>query len=113
MNVNYLGDNDQKSLLNNLLLLYNLNALVDFPTRISQSTASAIDNIIIDISQFDDYSVYPLANDLSDHDAQTLTLKIPTKKQRELIKLVRKMDESAINDFTYQLSYESWEIFLF
>ena len=90
LNVNYLGENDHKSQLNNLLLMYNLKGIIDFPMRISHSTASAMDNFIIDTSPFHDYSVNPLTNDLSDHDAQILTLKIPPLKQRERIKLIRK-----------------------
>jgi hypothetical protein len=33
LNINYLDDNDQKRLLDNLLLIYNLKVIVDFPTR--------------------------------------------------------------------------------
>ena len=72
-------------LLDNLLLMYNLKATVDFPTRIKHSTVSVIDNFIIDISQLDNYSVEPFSNDLSDHDAQILTIKIPVQSQTERV----------------------------
>ena len=81
-NVNYLLEKEQKRLLlDNLLRMYNLKGKVDFSMRIKHSTVSAIDNFIIDISQLDNYSVKPFSNDLSDHDAQILTIKIPVQSQ--------------------------------
>jgi hypothetical protein len=50
--------------------MYNLTGIVDFPTRISHTSATCIDNIFIDISRLEDYSVIPFSNDLSDHVAQ-------------------------------------------
>jgi len=61
--------------------MYNLKGKVDFSMRIKHSTVSAIDNFIIDISQLDNYSVKAFYNDLSDHDAQILTIKIPVQSQ--------------------------------
>ena len=112
LNINCLVESDQKRLLDNLLLMYNLRGIVDFPTRITHANASAIDNIIIDMSQFDNYSVNPFANDLSDHDAQILTIKIPVHRQTEKVKSIRKVDKYTIPDFIYKLSNESWvEVF--
>jgi len=81
---------------------------VNFPTRINQTTATAIDNIIIDITQFDYFSVKPFTNDLSDHDAQILTIQTPVHMQSESVKFVRKIDKDTITDFIYKLSTESW-----
>jgi len=64
LNINYLVENEQKRHFENLLLMYNLTGIVDFPTRISHTSATAIDNFIIDISSFEDYSVTPFLNDL-------------------------------------------------
>ena len=58
-----------------MLLMYNLTGIVNFPTRINGTSASTIVNIFLDISRFEDYSVRPLLNDLSDHDAQIVTIK--------------------------------------
>ena len=80
-----------------------------FPTRINHSTASAIDNIIFDISQFINYSVNPLTNDLSDHNAQILTLNISAHRYRERLHFIRKIYKHTIPDFIYKLSNESWD----
>ena len=82
---------------------------VHFLTRINHSTASAIDNIIFYISQFVNYLVNPLTNDLSDHDAQILTLKIPVHRHSERLQFIRKIDQHTIPDFIYKLSNESWD----
>jgi len=89
--------------------MYNLMGTVHFLTRINHSTASAIDNIIFYISQFVNYLVNPLTNDLSDHDAQILTLKIPVHRHSERLQFIRKIDQHTIPDFIYKLSNESWD----
>jgi len=58
--------------------MYNLTAIVNFPTRTNNASATAIDNFFIDISRIEDFLVTPLLNDLSDHNAQILTINIPT-----------------------------------
>jgi len=82
---------------------------VDFPTRISHISAMAIDNIFIDITSYEDYQVIPFINDLSDHDAQLLTIKIPVLKQADRLKTTRKVNKHTILDFIYKLSFESWD----
>jgi len=55
------------------------------------------------------YTTCPIINGLSDHDAQSITLRsfkhrLPPKKRM----LIRKMKEHSINDFSNKLSCESW-----
>jgi len=91
-----------------LLLLYNLIGIVDFP-RHNHTSSSAIDNIFIDISHFHDYSLTPLSNDLSDHDAQILISKTLCQSQYDRTTTVRKVDQHTISDFIDKLSKESWD----
>ena len=79
LNINYLDDNDQKRLLDNLLLIYNLKVLVDFPTRTTHPTVSAVDNFVINTAQINKFSITSFTNSLSDHDAVILSLNIPTR----------------------------------
>jgi hypothetical protein len=74
ININYLADNEQKKQLDNLLYMYNLIRIVDFP-RHNSFSSSAIHNIFIDTSRLHDYSLFPFSNDLSDHDGHILTIK--------------------------------------
>ena len=83
--------------------------IVDFPKRISHISATAIDYIFIDITWYEDYQVISFINDLSDHDAQVLTIKIPVHNQANRLKTTRHVRKHTILDFIYILSFESWD----
>ena len=110
INIDYLIDSDRKSRLDALLKTYNLTSVVNFPTRIQKNSATAIDNIFIDTSKMGNYSISPIINGLSDHDAQLIILhsynsRPPSKKYR----LIRNINDHMINDFLTKLSYETWD----
>jgi exonuclease III len=89
LNINYLVKNEQKKQFDNLLPMYNLISIVNFPTRINNASASALDNFFIDASRYENFSVIPFWNDLLDHDTQILTINIPVQKQSVRSKLIR------------------------
>jgi len=60
ININYLMESEKENQLDNLLLSYNLINSINFPTRIQNTYATAIDNIFIDISLFESYTTTPL-----------------------------------------------------
>jgi len=100
INIDYLTDSDRKSRLDALLTTYNLTSIVNFPTRIQKNSATAIDNIFIDTSRMGNYTISPIINGLSDHDAQFITLysytmRPPSKNYR----LIRNINDHTINDF--------------
>jgi len=107
ININYLVITEQRKQLDNLLLLYNLVGIVDFPTRLSNTSTTAIDNVFIDVSTFHDYLITPFPNGLSDHDAQILAFKTLYSGRSPGTKFVRKVDQQTISDFTFILSNES------
>ena len=72
LNINFIGSSHKKTQLNNFLNMHNLKGTVSFPTRITTTTSTSIDNIFIDKNSI--YSIYPYINGLSDHDAQILHL---------------------------------------
>jgi len=74
ININYLNESVNKSQLDNILLSYNLSSIINFPTRVQNTSATTIDNSFIDVSQFESYTVTPIINGMSDHDAQLLTI---------------------------------------
>jgi hypothetical protein len=65
ININYLVVNEQRKQLDNLLFLYNLVGIVDFPTRLTNTSATAVDNFFINVSGFHDYVVTSFPNGLS------------------------------------------------
>jgi hypothetical protein len=108
-NIDYTKDSSRKNYLDSILASFNLFATVKFPTRIFKDTSTQIDNIYVNIYKFD-FSVYPVINGLSDHDAQIITLtdiSISTPKQP--FSLTRKTDSNTIKNFVYLLSCENWK----
>jgi hypothetical protein len=73
-NIDYLIDNCTKSQFNSLLNYYNLLSIVDFPTRIQNTSKSATDNIFVDYSRLETFKITPICNGISDHDAQLLLI---------------------------------------
>jgi len=109
INVNYLQDSRHKSLLNSPLASFNLDSAVNFPTRINSKSSTIIDNVFIDKSKNHNYSIIPISNGLSDHDAQVILLH-NTELPRQQIKTINKriINDTTIAQFKINLSYESW-----
>ena len=86
----------------------NLIDMVHFPTRITDTSFSTIDNIFVNKNS--NYSINPYINGLSRHDAQVLTLDYlcqPTRPTKTTY--VRNMNKQNITDFQLLLSWELWQ----
>ena len=56
------------------------------------------------------FSIYPLINGMSDHDAQIIVLHdIAIRTYDNCFYFTRKCNKSSVLDFNLELSYESWE----
>jgi hypothetical protein len=87
-----------------------LSAIVQFPTRTQSHSSTAIDNLFIDTYKFLNYTVSPLYNGLSDHDAQLLTINDANlQSQNHRFHIVRNINKYTIEEFKTRLSHESWE----
>ena len=107
--INYLNDNSRKHLLDSLSASFSLFSTVKFPTRIFNNSCTLIDNIYINTYRHD-FSVHPLINGLSDHDAQIITLSnIFISILRHIFSYTRKIDSNSISKCTFLLSYKNWE----
>jgi hypothetical protein len=113
INVNYLTNNDKKKKLNLLLASHNLLSTVNFPTRIQNGSATAIDNTFIDASLQGNYVIYPI-NGLSDHNAQLIVL---TEAKTNVMngsdrgkRMIRKIDKVTTQNFKNKLNFETWNI---
>ena len=108
ININYLEPSNKKEQLDSLLGTYNLIDTVPFPTRITNNSATLIDNIFIDNST--SYTIQSCPNGLSDHDGQSLillNLLIPTKSAKFIHTIT--LDNNSPTDFQIKLSYEKWD----
>jgi len=108
LNNNYIGTNNKKTQLNNLLSTYNLTGIVHFPTRITNTSISSIDNIFVDSRN--NYTIKPYINGLSDHDAHLLKLN-NLAQPIGIIKPIytRSINKHAIAEFQSLLSWEQWD----
>jgi len=110
INIDDLIDSDRKGRLDALLKTYNLTSVVNFPTWIQKNSTTAIDNIFIDTSKTGKYSVSPIINGLSDHDAQLITLhSYNSRPSSKKYRLTRNINDHTIHDFLTKLSYETWD----
>jgi hypothetical protein len=110
INIDCLAVSDKKRQLDAMLLTYNLSPIVHLPTRTQNQSSTAIDNTFIDIYKFINYTVFPLHNGLSDHDAQLLIIKdVNLQLQIHHIHTPRNINKYSIEEFKIRLSYECWD----
>jgi hypothetical protein len=103
----------KKKQLDAMFLSYNLLPIVHFPTRVQNQSCTTTDNIIIDIHKIISFTVCPLYNGLSDHDAQLLTIKdVKPQLSNYYTYIIRNIHRYSIEDFKIRLSYESWDSIL-
>jgi len=74
LNINFLNDSTQNQLLTSLLATYGLSSTVQFPTRICNNSISQIDNIFLNTTKYNNFTIYPMINGMSDHNAQIIVL---------------------------------------
>jgi hypothetical protein len=95
VNINCPHCHNRRQQLVTLFASYNLKSTVNFPTRIINGSGAAIDNIFIDLSR--NFTINPLINGLSDHDAQLLKLEkliVPIRKSTSCY--VRNINSSSL-----------------
>jgi hypothetical protein len=69
---------------------------VNFPTRDQGNSSTDIDNIFIDITRLDNYSIRHILNELSDHDEQSIILNtVNMSVHAKQIKLIRKIKKHS------------------
>ena len=88
---------------------FGLSDIITFPTRIHKESQTIIDSIFINIDKLNNYSIFPVINGLSDHDAQSLIIHdLLNYKPRSTFHYFRKLNELEKAKFNIKLSYESW-----
>ena len=109
-NINYFIESYKKEQLQSVLDTYNLVQIISFPTRISSTSISLIDNFFLDRSIYNKFHVYPAINGLSDHDGQILILEnLQAMMQSEQVNAFREINEEKIANFQLALQNENWE----
>jgi hypothetical protein len=110
-NVNFLDNSSNVHKVISLLQTHNLLRAVDFPTRITKDSSTAIDNIFLDYSRLNTFHVFSVINGLSDHDAQYLSVNNVFYCQMENNRLVKKrlITKPRVATFIDMLQNETWD----
>ena len=110
ININYLNVSENKYQLDNLLLFCNLTSIINFPTRVENTSITAVDNIFIDVFQLESYTATSIINDMSEHDAQLLIINTDySHVPIHTLKTIKKINKYTIYDFIDELNCESWD----
>jgi hypothetical protein len=96
--------------MDSLLTSYGISSVVTFSTRIQKESRTLIDKIFLNMSKFKKFTVSPIINGLSDHDAQCINIHdIFKHKSSANVFSYRKFDQTYITDFKKSLSYGQWD----
>ena len=109
-NINVLQPSSELRELNNILKSHGLYFLVDFPTRVTDTSSTCIDNIFTNINR-NDLKVSGVITALSDHDGQILELKNQSPNsnlQNRRTMVVREFSEENMKIFSNLLAKENW-----
>jgi hypothetical protein len=112
-NINFMTNNTRKYKIISHLRMYNLDYILDFPTRIRSYLASSIDNIFLNRNRNKNLTTEPYHNGLSDHDALMLSLYNPSynSQKSDMVRISRYYDDPSIRDFKLNLSHELGKCF--
>lgn len=111
LNIDVLINDNKHKLLKQVLKSHNMRYLVTFPTRIAETSSTAIDNFLIKNLGSNIINIEGLITSLSDHDGQLLEInaysslnckKLPVKQE------VRKFSQENVQYFSQLLIGETW-----
>jgi hypothetical protein len=114
VNTDFLTESHHKQRLVSLLTSFNLTSTVNFPTRIQNGSSTTIDNVFIDTTRKDRYSIKSMKNGLSNHDAQLIVINNvkPVVINCNCKKQTRLINDLTTKEFTTHLRNENWDRYI-
>lgn len=112
ININVLKKYKDHDMLKNVLQRHDMRYLVQFPTRVTEKSETAIDNFLIKNRSFIVESVTGVITLLSDHDGQLLEIKIPEKLPHlnsSFYEYSRNFSKDNLSLFSNLLEKETWQ----
>ena len=106
-NLNFMVENKRTQEVKNLLESYNLTNIVRLPTRITPTSKSLIDVVIIN-KQYSKSEISVVEMGFSDHLAQVIKINTGNKKIKNTLVVRRPLTNRNIEEFTRSLAKESW-----
>lgn len=111
VNINVLVNSREHRLLKNTLKAHNMYYLIDFPTRVTAHSETAIDNFFVKNIDQSSVEVEGLITCLSDHDGQKLEINFnttPEKQQKPIKQEKRCFSKENILIFSKIVQKENW-----
>uniref|UniRef100_A0A1B6MTI7 Reverse transcriptase domain-containing protein n=1 Tax=Graphocephala atropunctata TaxID=36148 RepID=A0A1B6MTI7_9HEMI len=111
ININVLVQSKEQSMLRNMLASQNMEYLINFPTRVTNNSTTAIDNFLIQKSYLEIISVEGIITCLSDHDGQMLKISCQdhiSNNNKFTISDQRSFSAENVALFSQLLSKELW-----
>ncbi|XP_034236336.1 uncharacterized protein LOC117642360 [Thrips palmi] len=111
-NIDALSDNDRAKSFNELIEASNFKLMFREPTRVTQTTKTCIDNILINFSEkiSDHMTIENYDPHISDHNVQILKFQYANEKNQKKVQIeTRKINDSTIELLNVELSKETWE----
>ncbi|XP_046686962.1 uncharacterized protein LOC124372602 [Homalodisca vitripennis] len=109
INIDLLKQTPEGSLLNELLLSYNMERLPLPPTRVTQNTRSSIDAVCVDSGNIQNMDVEILNTGISDHTGQLCKLNLPVRKKTSSLSVRRHLNNRSLNNLKHCLAEENWD----
>lgn len=106
-NINTLIFDRKTELLQNITSSYGMKTTIDVPTRVTETTATCIDNFITDVDKENSAVVEP---NISDHHAIAITIPVVDKPKIAKKKIkARSIKESNLQELKIRLKGEKWK----
>lgn len=109
LNIDFLSHSDSRNSLVDIVGAYNIDFIIDEPTRCTSNSSSSIDYICTNLnSEHYNLSCTIIENGVSDHMAQILTYDCPQSQKSYNFVYTRVFNDYSYNTFLNYLSRESW-----
>ncbi|KAG5873942.1 hypothetical protein JTB14_032170 [Gonioctena quinquepunctata] len=109
-NVNFLVDSKEKQKLENTLTSFNFDALLSEPTRVSDRSATCIDNVCVNFKGYKKFGI--IREYISDHYAQYISLAVSNMSENKMPKEIRPITEMGIAEFKHYMNKIDWSNYL-
>lgn len=108
-NIDFLSDSREKKQLQNIMSAFNYKFLINEPTRVTSTSSTCIDNILINFGGNVETGIFK--EDLSDHYGQYIKLKVLWDKHEQKSGEYMKITELGKCEFKHILNNLNWEEF--
>lgn len=106
-NINLLKDSSHAKSFRDLMYSFDMKQTISEPTRITENSATLVDNIFINFEN--DIQGQVISNSLSDHEAQILDVSVPCVPENDAVFVVKRIfSQAKMQQFRQELMGCNW-----